>query len=55
MYRAWPSGELEKEYEKDYKQMTQSFIYDESPLTFEELKQRIRSLEMMFKGDSDQP
>lgn len=46
----WPNEELEKEYGKDYKLMTQSFIYEESPLTFEGLKRRIRSLEMMFRN-----
>lgn len=45
----WPDNQLEKEYEKDYKLMTQSFIYDESPLTFKELKLRILALEMAFR------
>lgn len=49
----WPSDELEKEYENDYRLMTESFIYDESPLTFEKLKQRIKSLEMMFRNPYD--
>lgn len=44
----WPNETLEKEYEKDYKLMTQSFIFDESPLTFQELKQRIQDLEQKF-------
>lgn len=46
----WPDKQLEKEYEKDYKLMTQSFIYDEKPLTFERLKLRIRTLEFMFRN-----
>lgn len=45
----WPKDSFVKEYEKDYKSMTDSFIYDTAPLSFEELGQRIRLLEMKFK------
>lgn len=47
--KIWPNESLESAYEKDYKAMTESFIYDESPLSFAKLKQRIRQLESLFK------
>lgn len=46
----WPKEPLEEEYEKDYKAMTGSFIYDTAPLTFAELKKRIKKLEEKFKN-----
>lgn len=46
----WPEESLVKEYEKDYKAMTGSFIYDTTPLTFEELETRIKELEKKFKN-----
>jgi len=45
----WPAEALEKEYEKDYLAMTGSFIYDREPLTFDELKKRIKVLEDKFR------
>lgn len=49
----WPEQPLEKEYDKDYKAMTNSFIYDTKPLTFEALKKRIKELEEMFRTGND--
>lgn len=46
----WPKEPLAEEYEKDYKAMTGSFIYDTAPLTFTELKMRIKKLEEKFKN-----
>lgn len=46
----WPEEPLAKEYEKDYKAMTGSFIYDTVPLTFTKLKKRIKELEKKFKN-----
>lgn len=46
----WPAEPLVKEYEKDYKAMTGSFIYDVAPLTFDELKTRIKTLEDKFRN-----
>ncbi|MEG1660840.1 MAG: nucleotidyl transferase AbiEii/AbiGii toxin family protein [Bacteroides sp.] len=46
----WPEEPLAKEYEKDYKAMTGSFIYDTAPLTFEELEKRIKELEEKFRS-----
>lgn len=46
----WPEGELEKGYEKDYKLMCESFIYDKTPLTFDELRIRIQNLENKFRA-----
>lgn len=46
----WPEEPLAKEYEKDYKAMTGSFIYDTAPLAFNELKKRIKELEDKFRN-----
>lgn len=46
----WSKEPLAKEYEKDYKAMIGSFIYDTAPLTFTELKMRIKKLEEKFKN-----
>jgi len=46
----WPNEALETAYERDYKLMTSSFIYDVSPLSFADLKRRIRALETKFRG-----
>lgn len=47
----WPGKLLVKEYERDYKAMTGSFIYDPTPLTFNELEKRIKELEEKFRND----
>ncbi|MCI1682858.1 MAG: nucleotidyl transferase AbiEii/AbiGii toxin family protein [Bacteroides sp.] len=46
----WPNDLLEPEYEKDYKAMTESFIYDDSPLSYSDLKKRINKLEETFRN-----
>lgn len=46
----WPAGSLVTEYEKDYKAMTDSFIYDTEPLAFDKLKKRIKELEEKFRN-----
>lgn len=46
----WPEGELEKGFEKDYKRMCESFIYDKSPLSFDKLRERIKVLERRFRN-----
>jgi len=45
----WPNEMLEKAYERDYKPMTNSFIYDKIPLSFADLRRRIRDLEAKFR------
>lgn len=52
--RIWPVESLEKEYQKDYETMTGSFIYDDNPLSFAELKSRIQTLEETFHGNSEE-
>jgi len=45
----WPNEMLEKAYERDYKLMTNSFIYDKMPLSFANLRGRIKDLEAKFR------
>jgi len=45
----WPNEMLEKAYERDYKLMINSFIYDKMPLSFADLRGRIRDLEAKFR------
>ncbi len=47
----WPPKSLEKEFKKDYNAMTDSFIYDTKPLTFDELEKRMKKLEEKFRNE----
>ncbi|MCE2615594.1 MAG: nucleotidyl transferase AbiEii/AbiGii toxin family protein [Phocaeicola sp.] len=49
--KIWPTGETESLFRDDYKAMIESFIYNENPLSFEQLKKRILSLEAKFRED----
>jgi len=42
---------LENLYRSDYKAMTESFIYNENPLSFDKLKIRILELIEKFRGN----
>ncbi len=46
----WPKEKMENLFRDDYKAMTESFIYNENPLTFEQLKERIQALEAKFRN-----
>jgi hypothetical protein len=49
--KIWPTEEMENLFREDYKAMIESFIYNENPLTFEQLKERILELEAKFRGN----
>jgi hypothetical protein len=47
--KIWPIGEIEQLFKEDYNAMIESFIYNENPLTFVQLKGRILELEAKFR------
>ncbi len=47
--KIWPTGEIENLFRDDYKAMIESFIYNENPLTFDQLRERILLLEDKFR------
>jgi hypothetical protein len=49
--KIWPIGEIEQLFKEDYNAMIESFIYNENPLTFVQLKERILELEAKFRND----
>lgn len=49
--KIWPIGEIEQLFKEDYNAMIESFIYNENPLTFVQLKGRILELEAKFRDD----
>ena len=50
--KIWPTGEIENLFRDDYKAMIDSFIYNENPLTFDQLRERILLLEDKFRENA---
>lgn len=50
--KIWPTGEIENLFRDDYKAMIESFIYNENPLTFDQLRERILLLEDKFRENT---
>lgn len=50
--KIWPTGEIENLFRDDYKAMIDSFIYNENPLTFDQLRERILLLEDKFRENT---
>ena len=50
--KIWPTGEIENLFRDDYKAMIESFIYNENPLTFDQLRERILLLEDKFRENA---
>ncbi len=48
--KIWPTGEIENLFRDDYKTMIESFIYNENPLTFDQLREKTHSTETRLFG-----